>query len=184
MCNYYLIKIISQIDPAQKFESQGQGRVPIPNCVLSLKEEIKNLNNSIKIWIENFDSLKLSSEELKTNQERVESKLLEKNYLMSLYIELLKSNHNATYEEIQTKIKPYNLWNPMHIPFIFRFMTSSRSVQITNMKDKSYFKMNLNINFEIPTSHQSIVTSNKRIFIKGVKTMKRRHTNLKFYLNP
>ena len=55
----------------------------------------------------------------------------------------------------------------MHSPYIFRFMTSSRSVQITSLEENTFIKINLNINFEIPTSHQSIVTSNKRIFVVG-----------------
>ena len=46
-------------------------------------------------------------------------------------------------------------------------MTSSRTLQITNLAEYTYSKINLNIQFEIPTSHQSIVTSSKRIFIVG-----------------
>jgi len=83
--------------------------------------------------------------------------------LMSLLINLLKSN----YEDDEVRFKPYNLCNPMQIPYIFRFMTSSRTLQITNLAEYSFSKINLNINFEIPTSHQSIVTSSKRIFIVG-----------------
>lgn len=55
----------------------------------------------------------------------------------------------------------------MQIPYIFRFMTSSRTLQITNLAESSFTKINLNISFEIPTSHQSIVTSSKRVFIVG-----------------
>jgi len=82
---------------------------------------------------------------------------------MILYINLLKSN----YEDDDSKHKPYNIYNPMQIPYIFRFMTSSRTLQITNLAEYSFSKINLSINFEIPTSHQSIVTSSKRIFIVG-----------------
>ena len=82
---------------------------------------------------------------------------------MNLYINLLKSS----FEFEDVKIKPYNYYNPMQIPFIFRFMTSSRTLQITNVSDNTFSKINLNINFEIPTSHQSIVVSSKRIYIVG-----------------
>lgn len=133
------------------------------NCVSSLKEEIKELNSLVKNLIDNQEMLKLESSELKKSFEDERKKFNDLKISMSMYINLLKS----TFEFEDVKIKPHNYLNPMQIPYIFRFMTSSRSLQITNLSENSFSKILLNINFEIPTSHQSIVVSSKRIFIVG-----------------
>jgi hypothetical protein len=133
------------------------------NCINALKEEIKDLQKTINNLVENYDILKISHEELKRTFDEEKRIFYEKKSLMHLYINLLKSN----FEIEDIRIKAYNLYNPMQIPYIFRFMTSSRTLQITNLADYTFTKINLNINFEIPTSHQSIVTSSKRIFIVG-----------------
>jgi len=133
------------------------------NCVSSLKNEIKELNGLIKNLIDNQEMLKFANEELKRSFDEERKSFNDKKLLMNLYISLLKSSFE--FEDI--KIKPHNFYNPMQIPFIFRFMTSSRTLQITNVADNSFSKINLNINFEIPTSHQSIAVSSKRIYIVG-----------------
>jgi hypothetical protein len=133
------------------------------NCIDALKNEIKDQNNLIKNLLENQEILKQKNEELKRMNEEERKQFNDKKLLMNLYISLLKSS----FEFEDVKIKPHNFYNPIQIPFIFRFMTSSRSLQITNVSDNTFTKINLNINFEIPTSHQSIVLSSKRIYITG-----------------
>lgn len=160
-------EVLMECSECGKSERRKDFRLGIHNCVHSLKEEIKDLNKSINNMIENYDALKLTYEELKRQSEEDKKNFIDKKTLMYLYINLLKSNYDPIFEDIVSKIKPYNLFNPMQIPYIFRFMTSSRTLQITNLADYTFCKINLNINFEIPTSHQSIVTSNKRIFIVG-----------------
>lgn len=160
-------EVLMECEKCQKSERRKDFLNNSHNCILSLKEEIKDLHKSINTLIENYDMLKFSYEELKHTSEEDKRIFVENKTLMFLYINLLKSNYDPVFEDIISKIKPYNLFNPMQIPFIFRFMTSSRTLQITNLADYTFTKINLNINFEIPTSHQSIVTSNKRIFIVG-----------------
>jgi hypothetical protein len=133
------------------------------DCVSSLKDEINDLNNLIKNLIDNQEIIKLNNEEIKKNFEEERKVFNDKKLLMNLYINLLKSS----FEFEDVKIKPHNFYNPIQIPFIFRFMTSSRTLQVTNVSDNTFSKINLNINFEIPTSHQSIVVSSKRIYIVG-----------------
>jgi hypothetical protein len=133
------------------------------NCIFALKDEIKDLNRTINNLMENYDMLKATHEEIKRSGEEERRIFVEKKTLMFLFINLLKSS----FEFEDVRVKAFNLYNPMQIPYIFRFMTSSRTLQITNLAEYSFTKINLNINFEIPTSHQSIVTSSKRIFIVG-----------------
>ena len=133
------------------------------NCVVSLKEEITDQQKMITTLLETIEQNKVSTEEVRRVFEEEKKGFIEKKSLMSLLINLLKSN----YEDDDIRFKPFNLFNPMQIPYIFRFMTSSRTLQITNLAEYSFNKINLNINFEIPTSHQSIVTSSKRIYIVG-----------------
>ena len=101
------------------------------------------MHKSINTLIENYDMLKYSYEELKRTSEDDKRIFIEKKSLMFLYINLLKSNYDTVFEDIISKIKPYNLFNPMQIPFIFRFMTSSRTLQITNLADYTFTKINL-----------------------------------------
>ncbi len=133
------------------------------NCVNSLKEDINDQQKMITTLLETIESNKLNLEENRKHFEEEKKGFLEKKALMSLQINLLRAN----YEDDDIRTKPYNYLNPMQIPYIFRFMTSSRTLQITNLAEYSFSKINLNINFEIPTSHQSIVTSSKRIYIVG-----------------
>jgi hypothetical protein len=137
------------------------------NCINMLKEEIKELSKNLSSQIDNYETIKISYDDLRRQNEEEKRLNFERNYLITIYINMLKSINSIVYEDEMHKMKPHNVYNPMQCPYIFRFMTSSRTVQITNFAESSYFKINLNINFEIPTSHQSIVTSNKRIFIVG-----------------
>lgn len=133
------------------------------NCINALKEENKDLQNTISNLMVNLESVKINNDELSKQLDDERRMFQEKKTLMILMINLLKSN----YELDDLKTKSHNSSNPIQIPYIFRFMTSSRTLQITNLADYTFTKISLNINFDIPTSHQSIVTSSKRIFIVG-----------------
>ena len=133
------------------------------NCILALKEENKDLQATISNLMNSLDGVKLQNEDISKQLEEERRVFNEKKTLMNLMINLLKSN----YEIEEMKNKSYNTYNPIQIPYIFRFMTSSRTLQITNLADYTFTKISLIINFEIPTSHQSIVTSSKKIFIVG-----------------
>lgn len=154
-------EILVECDKCQK--SEHRKNFPLHNCIYALKEEIRDMQKTISNLIENNDNIKLNNDELKRTLDDEKKGFNERNSLMTLLISLLKS----TYENDDIRFKPHNLHNPIQIPYIFRFMTSSRTLQITNLAEYTYSKINLNIQFEIPTSHQSIVTSSKRIFIVG-----------------
>lgn len=154
-------EVLVECEKCQK--SERRKNLNKHDCINALKDEINDLQKTIKNFVDLNENLRSINDDLKKQIE--EDKMLsnEKTQLMQLYINLLKSN----YDNEDIRFKPYNVYNPIQIPFIFRFMTSSRSLQITNLAEYSFTKINLNIDFEIPTSHQSIVTSSKRIFIVG-----------------
>lgn len=133
------------------------------NCITALKDENKDLQTTISNLLNSVEVMKTQNEEIGKQLDEERRLFNEKKTLMNLMINLLKSCN----ENDDLKGKSYNTCNPIQIPYIFRFMTSSRTLQITNLADYTFTKINLMINFEIPTSHQSIVTSAKRIFIVG-----------------
>ena len=133
------------------------------NCIEALKDENKDLQSTICNLVSNLDSLKNENDSLTKQLENETKNFNERKTLMNLMINLLKSN----YELDDIKFKSYSYCNPIQIPYIFRFMTSSRTLQITNLADYTFSKISLDIDFDIPTSHQSIVTTSKRIFIVG-----------------
>lgn len=154
-------EVLIECDKCQKSDKRKD--FPKHNCILALKEENKDLQNTISNLMSSLDSMKFQHEDIVKQLEDERRAYNEKKTLMNLMINLLKSN----YELDDIKSKSYNTCNPIQIPYIFRFMTSSRTLQITNLADYTFTKISLQINFEIPTSHQSIVTSSKRIFIVG-----------------
>lgn len=151
------------IECGKCLKSEKRKNFPMHNCISALKEENKELQNTISSLMNSFEGLKVQNDDLVRQVDEERRVFNEKRTLMTLLINLYKSN----FEIEEFKNKSYNTYNPIQIPYIFRFMTSSRTLQITNLAEYSFTKIGLIINFEIPTSHQSIVTSSKRIFIVG-----------------
>lgn len=169
-CDYVLI----ECDKCGKSETRINLKLN-HNCILSLKDEVKYLNSTITLLREDNENLKICNDDLRRNIEEDKRWIVEKQSLTNLYLNLLKTNYELQ-DNCLTEGNNFNSYlnNPMLIPYIFRFMTSSRTLQVTDLSKNSFFKINLSINFEIPTSHQSIVTSSKRVFINGGVTFEKK----------